>query len=39
VKDLPTVFGRGKISIDANRSGAYEIVLVKLVNGNPELAD
>ncbi|MGZ5811832.1 MAG: ABC transporter substrate-binding protein [Xanthobacteraceae bacterium] len=39
VKDLPTVFGRGKFSIDANRSGAYEIVLVKLANGNPELAD
>lgn len=39
IKDLPTVFGRGKFSIDANRSGAYEIVLVKLVNGNPELAD
>ncbi|MGZ5866487.1 MAG: ABC transporter substrate-binding protein [Xanthobacteraceae bacterium] len=39
VKDLPTVFGRGKFSIDANRSGAYEIALVKLANGNPELAD
>lgn len=39
IKDLPTVFGRGKFSIDANRSGAYEVVLVKLMNGNPELAD
>ena len=38
VKDLSTVFGRGKFSIDGNRSGAYEVVLIRLENGEPVLA-
>jgi hypothetical protein len=36
---MPTVFGKGKISIDKDRSGAYDVVLVKLANGVPVLAE
>jgi branched-chain amino acid transport system substrate-binding protein len=39
IKDMSTVFGLGKFSIDADRSGAYEVVLVRLAGGKPELAN
>jgi branched-chain amino acid transport system substrate-binding protein len=37
IKDMPTVFGRGKFSMQ-DRSGAYDVVLIQLDNGNPVLA-
>jgi branched-chain amino acid transport system substrate-binding protein len=39
VENMPTVFGKGKISVDKDRSGAYDVVLVKLANGVPVLAE
>ena len=38
IKDLPSVFGRGRFSFDAARSGAYDVVLIRLENGEPVLA-
>jgi branched-chain amino acid transport system substrate-binding protein len=38
IKDLPSVFGRGRFSFDTARSGAYEVVLIRLENGEPVLA-
>jgi len=38
IKDLPSVFGRGRFAFDAARSGAYDVVLIRLENGEPVLA-
>jgi len=38
IKDVPSVFGSGRFSFDSTRSGAYDVVLIRLENGEPVLA-
>jgi branched-chain amino acid transport system substrate-binding protein len=39
IKNMPSIFGRGTFSIDGNRSGSYDVVLVKLKGGTPEVVN